>query len=59
MKYEDIKPPSISAIKYILTDVDCPKCKAKLLKDISVTYASNPPKFKYICPKCKFTGYNF
>lgn len=38
--------------------VKCPECGELLYRDNTVICASNPPKSKYFCKKCKWVGYN-
>ncbi len=43
--------------EYTKTDIQCPECGEYLYRDDSVLFASNPPKQKYFCRKCRWVGY--
>jgi len=38
-------------------NVKCPECGELIYQDNTVICASNPPKSKYFCKKCKWVGY--
>jgi len=41
------------------TSDNCPVCGSIMFCDHSVVYTSNPPKYKWICPKCGFSRYTY
>lgn len=32
----------------------CPRCNGGVKRDYSVTYMSNPPKYRYFCKSCGY-----
>ena len=46
--------PTVTRVK---TDIDCPKCGAKIWKRVDRILASNPPQYQYECD-CGWTGYH-
>ena len=60
MKWEDfikINKNEILTATYERTDIECPKCGVYVYKDITKIYTSNPPKHKYYCPNCNWSGF--
>jgi transposase-like protein len=33
----------------------CPRCNGEVKRDYSVTYMTNPPKYRYFCKSCTFS----
>lgn len=33
----------------------CPRCGAGVKRDYSVSYMSNPPKYRYFCKNCNYS----
>lgn len=38
------------------TNIECPQCKALLFRRTDIVLTSNPPKSKYVCKRCGWTG---
>ena len=56
-EYKNLKEPMNYYATHIRTDIECPKCGAYIYKDISIVYTSNPPKYKFNCFNCNWSGY--
>lgn len=37
----------------------CKHCNTEMVKDENNIYLSNPPQYKYTCPKCGSVGYDY
>lgn len=56
-EYENLKEDMSYYPTHIRTDIECPECGTYIYKDVSIVYTSNPPKYKFICPNCDWSGY--
>ena len=58
MKWEDFKgnEPANFPPAWILTDIECPECGAKIFQRVNEVIATNPPKHKFKCDRCGWTG---
>lgn len=63
MKWEEHKNNMKLAYNYgaVLqaTDIECPECGDVIYKDISVTYTTEPPQYRYTCLKCGWQEVSF
>lgn len=57
VSWEEYQSFEYANSNYEDTNIECPNCKTeRLLRDISVVLTSYPPQYRYICPKCHWTG---
>jgi len=47
--------PMENNLQYQKTDIECPKCKKFIYKDVSMVLTSNPPQYRYVC-ECGWSG---
>lgn len=59
MKWEDYKRAKATTAflpEWIETNVECPECKEHIYMNTREVLTSNPPKRKYKCERCGWTG---
>ena len=57
MKWEDfINQHKEHSLMRPKTDIDCPVCGEKLYRDDTKVLTSNPPKHRYECDNCGWSG---
>lgn len=57
MKWEDYQNTLFELYKNReKTDIECPKCGALLWRRTDIVLTSYPPKFRYECDSCQWSG---
>ena len=59
MKWEDfrmIQEASPHMPEWTETDIECPKCGEYIYMNTKEVLTSNPPKRKFLCESCGWTG---
>ena len=59
MKWEEFNPVTSRAYifeKYELTEIECPICGSLLRKRTDIVLTTNPPRYKYECHACGWSG---
>ena len=46
-------------LEWIVTDIECPECNARLYTQYGVTLTSIPPQHKYNCKECGWSGFSY
>ena len=58
MKWEEFNPWDAykETARWKETDIECPKCGAKIFRDMAMVLTSYPPKHNYWCKECDWRG---
>ena len=44
---------------WVVTDIECPECNARLYILDGITFTSMPPQHKYSCKECGWCGFSY